>query len=472
MHITYPKITHPDPDLVSFYNKLWALCEKEWLPGKRTFGEKSIILHPEDTVINQFSIIMSTFFLVYCNVPVTQQLDFFYSSQEANGAIRSDYSIEDGSPVKIHGNPHGFGAPLFSWAEHNLYHKLDSKKRITTVVPILEKYWEWIDSVCLDTNGLYALPLVATGMKNSPRDKLKYPIDFNIQQAINAHYMAKLGTIINDKNVAFRYRKRYFSLRTQINNLMWNAEDSFYFDLDENGQHIRVKTIASFWALLAQLPNEAKLEGLIGHLDNPDEFAQKNVFPTLSKDEREYRAHGEGYRGSVFPPYTYMIIKGLEKYAAFTRAKKYATQHIKAITETIKQNASDDDADTHMVEAYQPEKYQKASWGRRKDFPKKRYTPFLGLAGIALMIENVIGLRFSLPRKTVELVMTDMEKIGIENISLKRNSISILCEKTYRGWEIHLGSEKLYYFTVHILNDKKKTLPIPSGKCSLLISKL
>ena len=41
-----------------------------------------------------------------------------------------------------------------------------------------------------------------------------------------------------------------------------------------------------------------------------------------------------------------------------------------------------------------------------------------------------------------------------------------------RGWEIHMESEKLYYFTINILGQKKKTLPIPSGKCSMLIDKL
>ena len=56
--------------------------------------------------------------------------------------------------------------------------------------------------------------------------------------------------------------------------------------------------------------------------------------------------------------------------------------------------------------------------------------------------------------------------------SLKRNLITILSHKSTRGWEIQMESEKLYYFTINILDQKKKTLPIPSGKCSMLIDKL
>jgi len=47
-----------------------------------------------------------------------------------------------------------------------------------------------------------------------------------------------------------------------------------------------------------------------------------------------------------------------------------------------------------------------------------------------------------------------------------------LSSKSGRGWEIRLESEKLYYFTINILGKKKKTLPIPSGKCSMLLEKL
>jgi neutral trehalase len=89
------------------------------------------------------------------------------------------------------------------------------------------------------------------------------------------------------------------------------------------------------------------------------------------------------------------------------------------------------------------------------------------------MIEDIIGLEISLPRKTVDWTMTTLEAMGIEGLSLKRNMITILSNKQPRGWEIRLESEKLYYFTIDILDEKKKkTLPIPSGKCSMLIDKL
>jgi len=129
----------------------------------------------------------------------------------------------------------------------------------------------------------------------------------------------------------------------------------------------------------------------------------------------------------------------------------------------------------NLWEAYLPNKEGKAADFKLKgnpNFPRKRYLITAALSTIALMIENVIGLSISLPRKTVDWIIPNLEIMGIENLSLKRNLITILSNKSNRGWEIQMESEKLYYFTINILDQKKKTLPIPSGKCSMLIDKL
>ena len=125
-----------------------------------------------------------------------------------------------------------------------------------------------------------------------------------------------------------------------------------------------------------------------------------------------------------------------------------------------------------VYEAYLPCKEGKSSWSGVPDFPRAHFLAGTGLSAIALMIENVIGLSISLPRKTVDWVIPNLEIMGIENLSLKRNLITILSNRSERGWEIQMESEKLYYFTINIIDQKKKTLPIPSGKCSMLINKL
>ena len=468
----FPTIHFYDQDFVDIYNQTWAWIQDYFHKGTSANGFQNRYLnYPENETINQFEAIFSTFYLVYSNriFPAAPQLDNFYNKQEESGAIRSDYSVSDGSPVFSKDNPEGVHPPLFAWAEYNLYHKIGNKKRIKDVMPTLERYHTWLEDTFKDETGLYSVPIAATVMTNSPRDGVKYPVDFNCQQAINALYMSELADLLNDKEISFRYKRQYFSLKTRINSLMWNEEDGLYYDLDANQEQVRVKTIASFWPLLAELPNEAKFEQLIEHLRNPETFGTENPFPTLAADEEQFSEKGMGFRGSVYPPFTFMVLKGLEKYAAYDLARECAIRHLYYMLDTLHPEGKERGT---VWEAYQPRKDGPAQWPGKKNWPRSLFVTYTALSSIALMIENVVGLYISLPRKTVDWIVPTLEIMGIENLSLRRNMITILSNKSGRGWEIRLESEKLYYFTIDILRKKKKTLPIPSGKCSMLIDKL
>ena len=468
----FPKLHFYDHDLTGMYDYTFNRLKGFW---KRGTSENDLqpkyFSYPDAESINQFEAILATFFLVYSNrvFPVLSLLDNFYHKQEAEGAIRGEYGIKDGKPVFSRKNPEGVLPPLFAWAEYNIYHKIGLKKRVREIMPILERYFTWLEQVCKQENGLYAVPLAATMMNNSPRQPMKYPIDFNTQVAINALYMSALGDILNDKEISYRYKKAYFSLKTRISSLMWNDKDRFYYDLDKDEKQIKVKTAASFWPLLAEIPNEVRAEGLIAHLTNPNTFGLDNPFPSLAANEKDFDQRGYGFRGSVFPFLTYMIIKGLEKYGKFELARECSIKHLYFVLEGLH---TDEGMKGTLWEAYAPAREGAASWPGNSQFPRPMFLPYAALSTIALMIENVIGLYISLPRKTVDWIIPSLEIMGIEDLALKRNMISILSNKSGRGWEIRLESEKLYYLTVNVLDSKKKTLPIPSGKCSILIDKI
>ena len=471
----FPKIHFYDQDFVDIYDKTWNWLADYWIDPKT--GENSpdgYLIHPDhgDFILDQFEAIFSSFFLVYSNrnYAANKNIDYFYERQEENGAIRWKYDAKKDTPILDRSNPEGVGLPLFAWAEFNLYHKSANKRRIKEVMPILQKYMDWIDRTFKQENGLYAVPAAASTMFNSPRKNSYYPVDFNSAVAINAAHMSALGDILNDKDLSFQYKKMYFSLKTRINSLMWDNNTGFYHDLDKSEQRLPQKTIAGFWPLLAELPNADKADQLIAHLSNPKTFGTDHPFPTLSVDSPDFKEKGEGFCGSVYPPFDFMIIKGLEKYQRFDLARECAIRHLYYILEAL--SPADEKTKGDLYEAYLPCKEGPAQLSHKNDYPRKRCMQYIGLSTIALMIENVIGLNISLPRKTVDWIIPNLEIMGIEKLSLKRNLITILSNKSNRGWEIQMESEKLYYFTINILDQKKKTLPIPSGKCSMLIDKL
>lgn len=471
----FPKIHFYDQDFVDIYDKTWTWIQDYWtIPATEENSTDGYFIYPQDgkLVLDQLESLFASFFLVYSNrnYPAYQNIDYFYSRQEANGAIRCKYDAKDDKPVTNDTNPEGIGIPLFAWAEFNLYHKSGNKRRIKEIMPVLQKYMDWIDTTFKQKNGLYAVPAEACGMYGSPRPEAYYPVDFNALLAVNAMYMAALGDILNDKDINFQYKRQYFSLKTRINSMMWDDDTAFYHDLNEQEQRLPQKTLAGFFPLLAEMPNEDRATQLIAHLNDPATFGTDHPFPSLSADSPDFSQQGDGFHGSVYPPFNFMVIKGLEKYQKWDIARECAIRHLYYMIDAMFPNNPDIKGD--LWEAYQPCKEGVSITEGDGPLPRKRYLHYAALSTIALMIENVIGLSISLPRKTVDWIIPNLEIMGIENLALKRNLITILSNKSQRGWEIQMESEKLYYFTINILGQKKKTLPIPSGKCSMLIDKL
>jgi neutral trehalase len=467
----FPKVHFYDQDFVDIYDRTWNWMQDYFLdPKTGETDQDGYFLYPEEMILDQFDSIFSSFFLVYSNrnYPAGRNLEFFYEHQEPDGAIRWRYDPKTGEPIFTEDNPLGVGLPLFAWAEFNLFHKSANKRRIKEVLPVLVRYMAWIDENFKQPNGLYSVPVASSGMHNSPREGVTYPVDFNAAMAINALYMSSLGDLLNDKDESFVYKRMYFSLKTRVNGLMWDEETKFYHDLDEAEQRLPHKTIAGFWPLLAEIPNEEKAEMLISHLSNPATFGTEHPFPTLSADHPDFSPEGNGFHGSVYPPFNFMVIKGLEKYQRYELARESAIRHLYYVLDGVSPGNIEEniEAKNDVWDCYKPCGEGPASMARHC------FMSYVGLSTIAMMIENVVGIVISLPRKTVDWIIPNMESMGIENLSLKRNLITILSNKSNRGWEILLESEKLYYFTINILGQKKKTLPIPSGKCSMLVEKL
>lgn len=467
-----PRVHYYDQDFVDIYDKTWAWIKDSWTKGgSGSPFQKPVFLPPGSNRLDQLDASLLGFFLVYSNNlynPVAN-LDALYSRQEEDGAIRAAYDLETGAPLTDPENPQGLIAPWFGWAEYNVYHKIGLKRRVKEVMPILEKHFAWLERTFKRENGLYAVPAAATGLPNAPREQAVYQVDFNAQVAMHALYLSALGDILNDKDIAFRYKKQYFGLKTRISSQMWNEEKGFYFDLDGDERQLPLRHLGAYWVLMAEIPNEDRAERIIAHLKDEKAFGTPHPFPTIAADEPRFDKTGQGFNGSVSPPLTFMVIKGLEKYGKYELAREASIKHLYYVLDTLHPDSRDKGS---LWEAYLPLKDGPAQWTGRDDWPRANHVPIAGLTTIALMIENVVGLFISLPRKTVDWIIPTLELMGIESLSLKRNFITILSSKSGRGWEIRLESEKLYYFTINILGRKKKTLPIPSGKCSMLIDKL
>ncbi|MBQ4280681.1 MAG: hypothetical protein II753_01115, partial [Spirochaetales bacterium] len=146
-HESIPSIHFYDQDFVDLYDRSWVWIGEHWAQGTEQNGfSGNYVACADQKTFNAFDSCLSALYLNYSNQTYSpfDLLDFFYGKQEESGAIRSDYSIEDGKPVVSEENPEGVTMPLFAYVEYVFYHKIGNKKRLKDIVPILENYFNWL----------------------------------------------------------------------------------------------------------------------------------------------------------------------------------------------------------------------------------------------------------------------------------------------------------------------------------------
>jgi neutral trehalase len=140
--------------------------------------------------------------------------------------------------------------------------------------------------------------------------------------------LALFAGILGKQDEAAQWKREAAETARRINELMWDRERKFYFDLTWEGARVPVKTIAGFWPLLAGIPSREQAEALVAELQNTHSFHRAHRVPTLAADQRGYDPHGGYWCGAVWPPTDTMVIRGLERYDRHSLARDLAMNHL------------------------------------------------------------------------------------------------------------------------------------------------
>lgn len=460
------KTNYFNQDFVDFYEFLTAKEESIY----QRIGKSSALVIDDDnkTVVSLVDQILATFSLSYSNTsfmpgPV---LDYFYERQLPSGEIEPLYNRETGQAIRPPEGSDPLCPPLLAWAELNIYHKIGSSKRLGQILPNLVRYYEWLEKKGLDEDTqLYRVPLSACFPPRMGRERTAFPIDFNAQQALSALCIAQMGRLTNDKDIVFAFTKRYYSLKSAVQARMWSDKLGSYVDLDQEGQPIEQLTLAAYWTLLAEICEETQLSRFLRHISAGGGLADDLLlFPFDVSEMRDHLEALPSDHAVASFPLIFAICKGLEKYDGHELARTLAIRHFLLLISSFDLEDSDE---LILMDSYYPEQHLAEN-------VQGTYFCKNALVGISLFLENILGFTISLPRKTVDWNIVNLEEMGIDDLLLLRNLISIQMCSSSRGWKIELHSEKLYYFTINLIKEigMKKTLPIPSGKCVILLSKL
>jgi hypothetical protein len=367
--------------------------------------------------------------------------------------------------IEIPDNP-----PLFAWTEYEYFKQTNNVEHIKELLyktQYLQKHFKWFDTIkpgvsiarsaptCLKRleNG-YLWEGGRSGMDNTPRGR-RGPkatkgrpnnpnmlwVDAIAQQCLSALYISKLFNEVGDAENKEKWEAEYSQLKDILNSYYWDKEQGFYFDINKNDlKPMRLRTPASYWALLAEAGDEIKAGQMVNALLDPNCLGGKISWVTVPRNDADFNPKGGYWRGSVWLPTAYMGIKSIEKYGFCELANKQSLEILNHMNETYKHYTP------HTIwECYNPTEALPATTGHgtivRKDF-----CGWSALGPISLFIENVIGIYSAdAQKKVLKWNLHHKFEHGIRNFRFGK----ILTDLVYKDGKLYVSSNMPYRIDIN-----------------------
>jgi glycogen debranching enzyme len=248
------------------------------------------------------------------------------------------------------------------------------------------------------------------------------------------------------------YRRDAEELVTLINRHMWDPQRKFYFDLTAKGERAPVKSIAAFWAMLAQVASKSQAEALVAELENPATFKTVHRVPTLAANEPGFDPNGGYWVGAVWAPTDKMVMAGLENYGYADLAREIALNHLRNVIAVFKETGT-------LWENYAP---QQVAHGEPA---KGDFVGWSGIGPIAFFIEYAIGIRADATRNRITWDIRSPERVGVERLWFGGKTVSLVCEKADASGTRTVTVKSDGAFDLAVTSQgKTKTVQVPGGK--------
>jgi hypothetical protein len=376
--------------------------------------------------------------------PVMATLDNFYNHQRSDGYICRCYQEKTGLAT----GDNDINPPLFAWAEWRYYKLSGDKSRLARVLPVLDKYFQWIkgNNRSEASQGLYFITNLGSGMDNLPREEYLGRgawIDISAQQALAALYIARFAELLDNSALATKYYQEYEDIKSGINGRLWDAAAGNYYDRDEAGNWLRRNTIASFWPMIAEVTNQDQANALISkHLKNPREFHRPYLFPALAANDPVYNDHGNYWRGGIWAPSNFATIKGIARYD-YELALQATENHIDQLSKVYHEfdpysypypmpSLNDPNIPRNgngfnqIWEAYAPEVAAPATRWDGLKLTRQKFCGWSGIGPVALLIENSLGFEADGANNSITWRLYHLEQHGIQRLRFGNNEVSLI----------------------------------------------
>ena len=158
----------------------------------------------------------------------------------------------------------------------------------------------------------------------------------NVIYIENLRVLAELCLQVKDEAGAAIYIARAAKARDSLEELCWDETDGLYYDVNgKENQKLRVNTFTSLMPLLLADLAPKKVEALMAHLLNPEEYWAEFPIPSTAMNHPTYRPETVGgnlvWRGPTWINSNWYLARGLMRHGRVDLARVIANQSILAM---------------------------------------------------------------------------------------------------------------------------------------------
>ena len=224
--------------------------------------------------------------------------------------------------------------PIMAWAALKIHETAPDLDFLREIYPALVRCIDWwFTQNDDDADGLvqYKHPY-SSGLDNSPLWDHGMPIespDINTYLNIKMTSLAKIAEILGMDDAAAFWRQRATShLQCMLKDL-WDEKAGLFKSL-HNEQSIPALTPFNLYPLwIGQLSGE-KIQRLVEHIKNPNEFWGKYMIPTVARNDPAYNLEAM-WRGPVWANINYFFVEALQKVGEIELARELRDKTLKMI---------------------------------------------------------------------------------------------------------------------------------------------
>lgn len=415
-------------EVIRCYEKTWEIAFNNLRKCKK---DSPFVNNFIDTAFNNHLFMWDSAFIVQFGkygdhvFKFQNTLNNLYATQEEDGFIGRELNQETGQNRFHRFDPVSTGPNILAWAEMNYYEQFLDIERLEHVFPILVEYHRWLKMNRTWKDGSYFSCGWASGMDNQLRANseeldasfhdYKTWVDTCMQQVLSAKCLKKMAEILNRESEIEDIIREEKVLTTYINEKLWDEQSKFYYDSCNDGSLDRRKTIGSYWALIAEIVPDVRIERFVEHLTDEKEFGTKHPIPSIPKSNPSFNESGQYWRGGVWAPTNYMVFEGLVRNGYGELAHELAKKHLQYVvgvyskTETVWENYC-----PNIMEPGTPAKPNFVGW--------------TGVSVINVLFEHVMGIRFE--QGGLIWCVRLLEEHGIEGYYLGQGKyVTLRCER-------------------------------------------